>query len=189
MELDEANTNGVTFKNKEQLMFEQNIADQEKAWQVRRDAQLEAMANELAKAEETFELETPVTQETPVAPVEVAPVIATVVTEEVKPVPVVEPVKVEVAPVIEKVKTTISLADLEKELEQEKAQPKAQQRTFKRRKDKQEDDAVTITTIDAPKLDIYTEEELRELEEQEKQHEGEFVDDIDYDEFDEYYEE
>ena len=189
MELDEANTNGVTFKNKEQLMFEQNIADQEKAWQVRRDAQLEAMANELAKAEETFELETPVTQETPVAPVEVAPVIATVVTEEAKPVPVVEPVKVEVAPVIEKVKTTISLADLEKELEQEKAQPKAQQRTFKRRKDKQEDEAVTITTIDAPKLDIYTEEELRELEEQEKQHEGEFVDDIDYDEFDEYYEE
>lgn len=187
-ELNEANTANIVFKTKEQLMFEQNLADQEKAWQVRRDAQMEAAA-----------LVTPdiVTPVTPVIEVQAsfeAAVAAQPSTIEVNDIPVVKPAEVkpvEVKPVevkpIEKVKTTISLAELEKELEKEKGKPQVQQKTYKRRKEKEEETPTMVPTTEGPKLDVYTEEELRELEEQEK-HQNEVVDDIDYDEFDEYYE-
>ncbi len=85
-------------------------------------------------------------------------------------------------------KTTISLAELEKELEEEKNKPAQPQKRYKRRKDKEEEESTVLTT-EGPKMDIYTEEELRELEQQQDEHEGEVFDDIDYDAFDEYYDE
>lgn len=186
LELDEANQKGIVYKTKEQLIFEQNLADQEKAWAQIKEKQLEsvdAIAEALFEEElEDVESETlPVVDEvTPVSAPEVNVVVETPKVE----MPKVEK-PVEVTPVA-KVKTTISLADLEKELEEEKNKPAQQQKRFKRRKDKDEEESVVVTS-EGPKMDIYTEEELRELEQQEE-HVHDFEDDIDFEDFDEYYE-
>jgi len=187
-ELDEANQNGLVYKDKEQLVFEQNLADQEKSWQSIRDKQLEAL--DKIEIEADFDQEESVLPEvaetqTVVNAVENAPAASV---EQVKPTSpeVVKPV--EEAPVIAKVKTTISLAELEKELEEEKARPVQVQKRYKRRKEEKEEET-TIVTPEGPKMQIYTEEELRELEAQQEENEGEVFDDIDFEAFDEYYDE
>lgn len=178
-ELDEANQEGIVFKNKEQLVFEQNLADQEKAWATIREKQLEsveAVEQQLNQQEVLVDYDEVETKqpEVSVAALEDSPVEV----EATKPQP--RPVA--------KVKTTISLAELEKELEEEKNKPAQPQKRYKRRKDKEEEESTVLTT-EGPKMDIYTEEELRELEQQQDEHEGEVFDDIDYDAFDEYYDE
>jgi len=187
MELDEANQAGVVYKNKEQLVFEQNLFDQEKAWQTIRDKQLEQLDNieaVVAEVEDEPILAADQTAETLVVE-ESAPEV----TVEVKPIAVPEVKAVEQAPQIEKVKTTISLAELEKELEEEKARPVQQQRRYKPRKNKEEEEATVVTT-EGPKMQIYTEEELRELEaQQHEEPEAAVFDDIDFEAFDEYYDE
>lgn len=187
MELDEANQAGVVYKNKEQLVFEQNLFDQEKAWQTIRDKQLEQLDNieaVVAEVEDEPILAEEQTTETLVVEESVPEV-----TVEVKPIAVPEVKAVEQAPQIEKVKTTISLAELEKELEEEKARPVQQQRRYKPRKNKEEEEATVVTT-EGPKMQIYTEEELRELEaQQHEEPEAAVFDDIDFEAFDEYYDE
>lgn len=187
MELDEANQAGVVYKNKEQLVFEQNLFDQEKAWQTIRDKQLEQLDNiEAVVAEVEDE---PILAEEQTAEKLVVEESAPEVTVEVKPIAVPEVKAVEQAPQIEKVKTTISLAELEKELEEEKARPVQQQRRYKPRKNKEEEE-VTVVTTEGPKMQIYTEEELRELEaQQHEEPEAAVFDDIDFEAFDEYYDE
>lgn len=187
MELDEANQAGVVYKNKEQLVFEQNLFDQEKAWQTIRDKQLEQLDNiEAVVAEVEDE---PILAEEQTAETLVVEESAPEVTVEVKPIAVPEVKAVEQAPQIEKVKTTISLAELEKELEEEKARPVQQQRRYKPRKNKEEEEATVVTT-EGPKMQIYTEEELRELEaQQHEEPEAAVFDDIDFEAFDEYYDE
>lgn len=187
MELDEANQAGVVYKNKEQLVFEQNLFDQEKAWQTIRDKQLEQLDNiEAVVAEVEDE---PILAEEQTAESLVVEESAPEVTVEVKPIAVPEVKAVEQAPQIEKVKTTISLAELEKELEEEKARPVQQQRRYKPRKNKEEEE-VTVVTTEGPKMQIYTEEELRELEaQQHEEPEAAVFDDIDFEAFDEYYDE
>lgn len=187
MELDEANQAGVVYKNKEQLVFEQNLFDQEKAWQTIRDKQLEQLDNiEAVVAEVEDE---PILAEEQTAETLVVEESAPEVTVEVKPIAVPEVKAVEQAPQIEKVKTTISLAELEKELEEEKARPVQQQRRYKPRKNKEEEETTFVTT-EGPKMQIYTEEELRELEaQQHEEPEAAVFDDIDFEAFDEYYDE
>lgn len=187
MELDEANQAGVVYKNKEQLVFEQNLFDQEKAWQTIRDKQLEQLDNiEAVVAEVEDE---PILAEEQTAETLVVEESAPEVTVEVKPIAVPEVKAVEQAPQIEKVKTTISLAELEKELEEEKARPVQQQRRYKPRKNKEEEE-ITVVTTEGPKMQIYTEEELRELEaQQHEEPEAAVFDDIDFEAFDEYYDE
>ena len=187
MELDEANQAGVVYKNKEQLVFEQNLFDQEKAWQTIRDKQLEQLDNiEAVVAEVEDE---PILAEEQTAEPVLVEESAPEVTVEVKPIAVPEVKAVEQAPQIEKVKTTISLAELEKELEEEKARPVQQQRRYKPRKNKEEEEATVVTT-EGPKMQIYTEEELRELEaQQHEEPEAAVFDDIDFEAFDEYYDE
>lgn len=187
MELDEANQAGVVYKNKEQLVFEQNLFDQEKAWQTIRDKQLEQLDNiEAVVAEVEDE---PILAEDQTAETLVVEESAPEVTVEVKPIAVPEVKAVEQAPQIEKVKTTISLAELEKELEEEKARPVQQQRRYKPRKNKEEEETTFVTT-EGPKMQIYTEEELRELEaQQHEEPEAAVFDDIDFEAFDEYYDE
>lgn len=188
MELDEANQAGVVYKNKEQLVFEQNLFDQEKAWQTIRDKQLEQLDNIEAVVAEV-EDEPILAEEQTAEPVLVVEESAPEVTVEVKPIAVPEVKAVEQAPQIEKVKTTISLAELEKELEEEKARPVQQQRRYKPRKNKEEEEATVVTT-EGPKMQIYTEEELRELEaQQHEEPEAAVFDDIDFEAFDEYYDE
>ena len=124
--------------------------------------------------------------------------------EEAKPVveeapkatePVKEEKPVEEAPARKEVKTTTTLEDLEQSLESEKKREafKATQKTSKRPKtitekevahEPVEEEEKKIT----PKMDIYTEEELREFE-NEDQYEDDYEDeDIDYDDYEEYYE-
>ena len=117
------------------------------------------------------------------------------VVEEVKP--VVEEVKVEEKPVIasrKEVKTTTTLEDLEQSLESEKKREafKATQKTSKRPKTITEKEVAhepleEETKKVAPKMDIYTEEELREFENE--SYEDDYIEDeeIDYDEYEEFY--
>ncbi|HKM02411.1 MAG TPA: transcription termination factor NusA [Bacilli bacterium] len=180
MELDEANTAGLVYKDKEQLVFEQNLADQDKAWQTIRDKQLAALDKIEIEIEDEVVAAEPgaLVTETAAAPVAEVEAVAAPKPE----------VKVEeVAPVLEKVKTTISLADLEKELEEEKARPVQTIKRYKPRKDKEEE--IAVVTPEGPKMQIYTEEELRVLEGQQKEDESEVFDDIDFEAFDEYYDE
>ena len=89
------------------------------------------------------------------------------------------------------VKTTTSLSDLEASLEADsKKQQSKQQRSFKNKKKEEEkkEEAAPLTPT-GPQMSIYTDEELKALEEEEYEEEDNFDDDVDYDEFDEYYDE
>ena len=141
---------------------------------------------------------TPVVTETKVE--EVTPVVETKV-EEVKPTVVeVKPVKVEkeeekvvVKPT--KSKTPNMFSELEAALNAstsatEEAKPK--KKTWKKATEEDEEEKVEITKKATPSnvLPVYTEEELRALaEEEEAEEAGRYDDEIDYDEFDEYYDE
>jgi len=96
------------------------------------------------------------------------------------------------------IKTTTNVLDLEKQLEQEKeAAKKVEKKSSKPRKITEEEipnevkkDEPAEEKKDIKKMDIYTEEELREMEEEENINEdSESFDDedVDYDEYDEYY--
>ena len=129
-------------------------------------------------------------------PVEVAPEAKV----EEKPVEVAPeaPAAVEETPVVKKtvVKTTTSIDALEAALDSEKQKEsfKATQKTSKRPR-KIEEEEVAHEEVKPeevkPKMAIYTDEELAELaREEEEYYEDEYADsdeDIDYDEFDEYY--
>ena len=121
--------------------------------------------------------------------------------------PKVEEVKVEEKPVEVKeekpeakktvVKTTTSIDALEAALDSEKAKEnfKATQKTSKRPRKIEEEEVAHEEEVKPeevkPKMAIYTDEELAELAKEEEQYyEDEYDDsdeDIDYDEFDEYY--
>ncbi|HOA11585.1 MAG TPA: hypothetical protein PKO14_04155, partial [Bacilli bacterium] len=91
---------------------------------------------------------------------------------------------------VQKVKTTISLADLEAELAKEKeeieqAQQKREERRSRTKQEVKQPEVVEPTLPTGPKMDIYTEEELAELDaELEEVYED---DDLDFEDFDEYY--
>ena len=121
-------------------------------------------------------------EEVPTVVVEEAPVAATEVKEEKK----------EEAPVeFTAVKTTTSLSDLEASLEADsKKQQSKSQKSFKnKKKEEEKKEEVTPLTPTGPQMSIYTDEELKALEEEEMEEEDNFDDDVDYDEFDEYYDE
>ena len=124
--------------------------------------------------------------------------------EEVKPAPVETPVEeAEVAASVEEetpveeapataVKTTTTIEDLEKSLENSaKSQKKGNQGKRKKKVEKEEEEESSVKHADTPRMSIYTEEELKELEEEENLEE-EYEDedeDIDYDDYDQYYDE
>jgi len=109
---------------------------------------------------------------------------------EVTPVPqekkvvkeVIEPV--EYKPVI--MQNKVSLDDLEKQIEEEKKKKNSQVNSNKK-KYKVEEEKKEKMVVESPRMDIYTQEELDELDAEE---EDEIFDDddIDYDDYDEYYE-
>lgn len=133
-----------------------------------------------------------------VKPVEVSPEVApSVVKEAVVEQPVVKEEPVEVKPVA--IKITTDLETLERELENQKERNK--QRVVKAKRPRRiSDDEVQpeakvskpVVTTDAdnkPYMQIYSAEELAELEKEAEQHPATPVEEeIDYDEFDEYYE-
>ena len=119
------------------------------------------------------------------APVEEAPV------EEVAP--AMEEVKEEKPEEVKEViKTTTSITDLEASLEAEanKNSNNNKNKKSKKKKDDKtpEEESGTSYSSNGPQMSIYTEEELRALEEEEAFDDDSYDDeDVDYDEFDEYY--
>ncbi|MDY4849134.1 MAG: hypothetical protein SO176_02615 [Bacilli bacterium] len=119
--------------------------------------------------------------------------------------PSVEEAEVEVAPVVEETKkepvveehqevvTTTSLEDLEKSLDEEnkKKAQKTTRKSFKnKRKEEEEEDSASAIVSTGPRMSIYTEEELRELEEEEKEFDDDYEEeDLDYEDYDNYYDE
>ena len=119
--------------------------------------------------------------------------------EEVKTEPVKEEVKEEVKPTVKPtvVKTTTTLASLEASLESDKKKEefKATQKTSKRPRKITEDEVANeekkeeVKKVAQPQMDIYTKEELEELDNEELYEDEYYEDeeDIDFDDFDKYY--
>ncbi len=193
MDVNEALSAGISYQTKTDLEYEERLAEQEKT--------RERIMRELARSEE---VSSRIAEENAYLTNEMnALTDADVVNKdneefdlflEEEEVIKVEPVKEEVK---QQVKTTISLADLEAELAKEKLAEEAREKALAKREERKtrgktqqpesKPEPVIEPVITGPKMDIYTEEELAELEK------GEAVevieDDIDYDEFDEYYDE
>lgn len=180
LEQHEAVEQGIEFRTKDHIAYEARLHEQEKTRErirqeilssakVSEEISDEALLEAYYGSEEEVKTEHDVTLE---VAEEVEAEIATI-TEEKE-----EPVKVAV-------KTTISLAELEAELEEEKPGAK-QQRAPRRKREEVKEEVV----IQGPQMQIYTEEELAELEASIAE-EDEYYDeeDIDYDDFDEYYDE
>lgn len=97
------------------------------------------------------------------------------------------------------IKTTTNILDLEKQLEKEKEEAKKPEKKSRRPRKITETEVPNEEKKDEgekkeeiKKMDIYTEEELREIEAEESENAEENFDeddDVDYDEFDEYYDE
>lgn len=104
--------------------------------------------------------------------------------EIVKPV-VKEETPVEYKPVI--MQSKVSLDDLEKQIEEEKKKKNAQNNAYKKKSKVDEEKKETQSIANTNRMDIYTQEELDELdaEEYDEDYDDE---DINYDDYDEYYE-
>ena len=101
--------------------------------------------------------------------------------EEVKPEPVEQKTEV---------KTTTTLADLEKSLENESKKNAQVKTKSKKKKVEEEEEKAVIISDPSKRMSIYTEEELREIEEEESNRNDDEYDvdeDVDYDEYDDYY--
>ena len=98
--------------------------------------------------------------------------------------PVEEPI--EFKPVI--LQSKVSLADLEKQIEEEKKKKSGQNNYSNKKKNKVEEEKVEKTS-NATRMDIYTQEELDAMEEEYEK--DDYMDDeeINYDDYDEYYDE
>lgn len=147
------------------------VAPQERVYEEESNTELNEALEEVSEKEE---LETPEVEKV----------------EEVKA-PVEEEVKEEPKEEIKVVKTTTSLEDLEKSLEQEsnKQKAKSNQKKFSRKKkeEEEEEDSSTAISTSGPRMSIYTEAELREMEEEDAREQEEEEEDVDYDEYDDYY--
>ena len=99
---------------------------------------------------------------------------------------------IEETPVVEevKVKTTTTIEDLEKSLESSKGNAKKNQSKKKNQKKAEEEKEEVVVHNDTTRMSIYTEEELAEMEEEELDNDNlDDDEDIDYDEYDQYYDE
>ena len=108
---------------------------------------------------------------------------------EVEEAPVVEEVAKEEAKEVE-VKTTTTLEDLEKSLASSSKDNKKSSSSKRKKKVEEEKKEESVVRNDGPRMSIYSEEELAELEAEEEENEPlEDEEDIDYDEYDQYYDE
>ena len=162
-ELDEALRLGINYKTADQLIAEENAPE----------------VDEVVEEEEVIEEPVQETKEEKV--------------EEV----VVEPEE-KLVKEVKEVTTNKTLADLEKELENEKRRRENSnnyKRPWKKADKKTEDNStseensIIPSNVKTEKMDIYTAEELEELDREEEENYDDDDDDIDYDEFDSYYDE
>ncbi len=192
-ELDEALRLGINYKTQEELIREEEVKDLDLIEEetVEENDNLEQVLEEStptsAPSEKNENL--PLTDENESKTVEVKEEAKEEVEQE-------EIVKEEPKTEIRSVKTSKTLADLEKELENEKRRRENSnnnQRRWKKpentKKDEEEDNntsSIIPPSAKTEKMDIYTAEELAAFEEEEES-EDEEDEDIDYDEFDSYY--
>lgn len=141
---------------------------------------------------------TPVIETKAEEPVAVMPVQPEKVLEKVIEEPVKEPVKEVVTPVVEKtiiVKTTKTLEELEEQLKREKLkeaskvvrEPRDRTKPFKKeyKKPEPEEKKPVANLTPTSYMNVYSEEELQALEAEEEEHVDE---EIDFDEYEDYYE-
>ncbi len=194
MDVNEALAAGINYQTKTDLEYEERLAEQEKTREriMRELARSEEVSSRLA--EESAYLSSEMKAMTDADVVNKDGEEFDLFIEEAAEVKV-EPVKEEVK---QQVKTTISLADLEAELAKEKLAEEAREKALAKREERKtrgskpqqpesKPEPAIEPVITGPKMDIYTEEELAELEKGEPAEV--YEDDIDYDEFDEYYDE
>ena len=151
----------------------------------------EATADDNAELTEALENEAEKKEAVAETKVEEAPSVEEKPVEEVKPEPAPE-VKEEVKEERKEVKTTTSIEDLEKSLADESARKanKGAKKSFKKNNKKAEDepeDEEKPVIATGERMSIYTEEELRQIEEEDQYEDEVEDDDIDYDDYDEYY--
>lgn len=90
------------------------------------------------------------------------------------------------------VKTTTTLSDLERALETEEKKATFARKNWRKsakKEDEEDNDKPVITVDPSQHMSIYTEEELRAMEEEEKSSDSAHEEDVDYDEYDKYYDE
>lgn len=183
-EQDEALSMGLKYMTADELRREDEIRRYE-AEIARREAERQAAIDAIAP---TPKDDIPTVAPTPLKPVEEVHIDVVV-----KPTPVVEEKKPEPKPERRTVvRTTKTLEDLERELEREKAREQAKAAAPKKKPYKkfEKRDEPVIEKPAAPSLtpttymDIYSEAEIEELETEEVEHEEE---DIDFEEFEDYY--
>ena len=154
----------------------------------RRKALLEQIAREeeaRKKREEEEKIETPkaeIVEETPIEKENITFEEFVEPTQEETPVE--EPI--EFKPVI--LQSKVSLADLEKQIEEEKKKKSGQNNYSNKKKNKVEEEKVEKTS-NATRMDIYTQEELDAMEEEYEEDDYMDDEDINYDDYDEYYDE
>lgn len=185
-ELDEALHAGIAYKTADQLLNEAQNALVEEV-----EEENEEVIETEEVVEENNEVEEDVVEET------FEPEV-TKVEEPQEEVKVVKEEKVEKEEkVAVDVATNKTLADLEKELENEKKRQQNSnnyKRNWKKADKKQEveteeKDTLIPNGVKTEKMDIYTAEELAELDREEENSYDDDDEDIDYDEFDSYYDE
>ncbi len=193
MDVNEALAAGINYQTKTDLEYEERLAEQEKTREriMRELARSEEVSSRLAEENAYLSNEMKAMTDADVVNKDKEDEFDLFLeeVEEVKPEVVKEEVK-------QQVKTTISLADLEAELAKEKLAEEAREKAFAKREERKvrgkplpetKPEPTVEPVVSGPKMDIYTEEELAELEKGEPAET--YEDDIDYDEFDEYYNE
>jgi len=186
-EQDDAMREGIHFITKEELIRQDELRKAIAATPVYVEEPVEEEFEEEYIEETVEENET---EET----VGVTPVVEEEASVETKPVTKVETIVEPVVTETTKVDTRVTLADLEKELEDEqKRRERQSQGGFRRKKtyrDEEEttEEETTVAPVDrSTYMSIYTDEELEEFEREEEYEDEYEEDEIDYDEFDSYY--
>ena len=180
----------MIFEKRRQALLEQIAREEEE-----RKKRAEEEANEVS--EETYEdvsfeeiEEEYVEEETFVEEKEtVVPETKQEVVEEIKPEPEAAEEHVEFKPVM--LQPKVSLADLEKQIEEEKKKKNGSGSSFNKKKHKQDEEKETTAKVvkETTRMDIYTQEELEEFEDEYEDDYLEDDEDINYDDYDEYYDE
>ena len=199
-ELDEALRLGINYETADQLIAEENapevdeVVEEEVIEEPVQETKEEKVEEPVVEdKEESVSTEEPSNEEEKEEPKE-----EPVETNEEKVEEVVVEPEEKVVKEVKEVTTNKTLADLEKELENEKRRRENSnnyKRPWKKADKKTEDNStseensIIPSNVKTEKMDIYTAEELEELDREEEENYDDDDDDIDYDEFDSYYDE
>ena len=199
-ELDEALRLGINYKTADQLIAEENapevdeVVEEEVIEEPVQETKEEKVEEPVVEdKEESVSTEEPSNEEEKEEPKE-----EPVETNEEKVEEVVVEPEEKVVKEVKEVTTNKTLADLEKELENEKRRRENSnnyKRPWKKADKKTEDNStseensIIPSNVKTEKMDIYTAEELQEIDREEEENYDDDDDDIDYDEFDSYYDE